>query len=198
MNQIHLITIGLILSLSVNAQGLNNEQYPIDESDIKNINSIFHGIDTYKFFVNAKSSEDLDVKIVTYKYGEKVGTKTLIKSMIESYGINPIDKKNGDDFIRIYIQNSLADKNEVKIGFKYLNITSPKLFPQLDLKFIQTRAFSDVPSFIEKNTPVLAVYGNYGGNLISCPGDAKSEDVIKLYDWVSLIYIDKLDNNISE
>ena len=61
---------------------------------------------------------------------------------------------------------------------------------------MQSRAFSDISTNIAKKTPVLALYANKKGALMGCPGDAKPDDIVKLYDWVCIIYLDKLKLNL--
>lgn len=174
------------------SQGLNNEQYKFDEADFENIAESFLGIQTYKFYVNAKFNDEYDIIIEEFKDKKQVNTKKIISKMIKDFGMNPVNKKFGDSFIRCYVQDNIKKSKSVKIVFKYLNLTIPQEFKDLELKYLQTRAFTNIPTNVDKKTPVLAIYGNKDGTMIGCPGDAKPEDIVKLYDWVTIIYFDKL------
>ncbi len=87
-NELLSITL-LTLCLSTNlfSQGLNNEQYTFDKSDSENIHKFFFGIDTYKFYVNARYNEDYDILIEQYKNKKIIDTTSIITNIIESFGM---------------------------------------------------------------------------------------------------------------
>jgi hypothetical protein len=187
-----IMLFALCLSANLFAQGLNNEQYEFDKSDSENIQKFFYGIDTYKFYVNARYNEDYDIIIEEYKNKKIIDTTNKINDIIKAFGMNPVNSKTGDDFIRIYVKNNIEDKKNVDLRISYLNMSMSEKFKNLDIKLMQTRAFSDIPNRIEEKTPVLAIYGNKGDEFISCPGGAKPKDIVELYDWVTIIYLDRI------
>ncbi len=189
-----LIIASLILSSysSMHGQGLNNGQYEFDETDAENIQEFFFGISTYKFYVGARTNEDYDIIVEEYKNKNLIDSTYKIKDIVKKFGHNPISSTSGDEFIRIYIKDNVKEKKDIELRFVYLNISLPHEFDELDLSVLQTRAFSDVPDRIEMKTPVLAIYGNKEKNFISCPGGAKPKDIVELYDWVAIIYLDRI------
>ena len=195
MRKLLLLTVTISLVIDSYSQGLNNEQYQFDQQDAENIASYFMGIDTYKFFVNAKSNVDLDIMFEDYENGQLKSDSKVVSELIEHFGMNPIMKKNGDDFIRVYIKNDLQNKKMIDIRIKYLNLSLPKRFKDMELSTFQTRAFTNIAPDINKKTPLVALYGNKSGAMISCPGDASPEDIIKLYDWVCIMYVSVLETD---
>jgi len=182
----------LTLSPNLFAQGLNNGQYEFDETDAENIQKFFYGIDTYKFYVSARYNEDYDIIIEEYRNKKIIDTSYKIKDIIKAFGRNPVNSNTGDDFIRIYAKNNIEEKKNVDLRISYLNMSMSEKFENLDIKLMQTRAFSNIPNRIEKKTPVLALYGNKGDEFISCPGGAKPKDIVQIYDWVTIIYLDRI------
>lgn len=185
--------IGLIFFVLPSfGQGLNNGQYAFDESDFENISKFYFDIDTYKFFVNAKITEKLDIVFEEYLDQELKDSSKIIGEIIEQVGFDPLDQSFGDEFIRFYIKDNTKEKQEVDLRLNYLSLAAPKKFEKLELKYVQSRAFSDIPTDIEERTPVLAIYGNKDGKYISCPGGAKPEQIVKLYDWVVIVSLEEL------
>lgn len=189
---VYLLLILISTYFNAFSQELNNEQNSFDKSDSENISKFFFGIETYKFYVRAKLNDDFDIILEEYSNEEKKSTSKLVSDVINKYGINPLNRNFGDEFVRIYVKNSTIEKNSVDLGIKYLSLSAPKKLENLDLKLLQSRAFTNIPTEIEEKTPVLVIYGNKTGNLISCPGDAKPSDIIKLYDWVCIISLEKI------
>lgn len=189
----YIMLFALTLSPNLFAQGLNNGQYEFDATDAENIQKFFFGIDTYKFYVSARSNEDYEIIIEEYRNKKIIDTTYKIKDVIKAFGRNPVSSSNGDDFIRIYAKNNTKEKNKVDLYISYLNMSMSEKFEDLDIKMMQTRAFSDIPNRIEEKTPVLALYGNKGNDFISCPGGAKPKDIVQIYDWVAIIYLDRIE-----
>lgn len=193
MKLFNVFLISVFITVDVYSQGLNNDQYSFDKTDSENIAEFFLGIETYKFYVNAKINDYFDIIIEEYSNKKLISTSSEISEMTKLFGVNPLNPKFGDDFIRIYVKDNTQAEHNVELRIKYLNLTIPKKYENLNLESLQSRAFSNISTDINEKTAVLTIYGNKEEDLISCPGDARPKDIVNLYDWVCILYLDKIE-----
>ncbi|HYF02101.1 MAG TPA: hypothetical protein VEC36_01900 [Patescibacteria group bacterium] len=196
-----LLVLCFLTAFPLFGQGMNNN-YPFDSLDVKNSFELL-GIRSFKFPLKSNSDGvKLNYIVEQYENGKLKQEINLYKSVLEKFPANlpksyaqnafPALEQN-ENFVRVYIFDRA--ENEVLLQPKYDNISFTMNFDIDTTKFknYQYRAMDCKTSELTGKTPLLVRYSNEKGKqLMSCPGDAKIEDIVKMYGSVIIFYADAI------
>jgi hypothetical protein len=179
------------------AQG-NNNHYALDEMDIQHSLKLL-GIEVYKFPMYAKG-DDLYLNYVIEEYHDTVlaNKSDMLAEMKKSVGEKYIPRimaslkvAHDSDFIRTIVYDKPNAPFEIQFSYKSFSANDASHFDKEKYGIIQARGFVYSIPAVNQRIPVLAVYANNKGeNVIHCPGNAKPEEIRRLYAYSCFVYID--------
>ncbi len=200
MHRVAMILAALLLlpaSRSALAQGMNND-YPFDSTDVKNAFSML-GLEAFKFPVRvaADSSMMLSYTVEVYEDGNLERTisqqdtrkkmpKEFVRMLAEESMLATTEK-----FVRVYWLTRAP--GDVALRLVYEHATTAYTFELDTAKFglSQCRAMNWPASQITEKKPVSVYYStSRGKELISCPGNAPVEQIVKRYSHVIVVYVE--------
>ncbi|TFF40315.1 hypothetical protein [Mucilaginibacter psychrotolerans] len=184
-----------IMTVCCLGQGFNNnEKY--DQQDLEFLFAK-SGIEVFKFPFKSKTNSALNIIIEEYVNGNLVGSNDFFEDFQPMFKLldEPISfffppmNDSVSQHLRFYLTRTPGG---IKISAKTSKIERQYTFRSKHIKLTQTRAFDYIPKFIDKKQPLFVFYGTKKKDLLSCPGDANVEKVIKMYDYLVVVYADLL------
>lgn len=193
--KLYLTNIFIFITAFSFGQGFNNDQ----KYDQQDLDFLFkkNGIEVFKFPFKSKIDSGINIIIEEYSNYKLIQTHNLYKDFMPMFKMldEPISfffpKMNDSiaQYLRFYLTKNSSG---FKLSVKTSKIEREYSFVAKDIILTQTRAFDYIPSFIEKRQPLFVFYGTKNRDLISCPGDAAVEKVVKMYDYLVVVYADIL------
>lgn len=177
------------------AQGFNNDQ----KYDQKDLDFLFakNGIEVFKFPFRSKIDSGLNIVIEEYVNHKISKVNNFYEDFMPMFKMfdEPISfffpkmSDSTSQWLRFYVTKNSTG---VKLSAKTSKIERDYSFAPKGIKLTQTRAFDYIPDFIDKKQPLFVYYGTKAKDLLSCPGDASIDKVVKMYDYVVVVYADVL------
>jgi hypothetical protein len=179
------------LSLDLSTQGFNNNE-KIDQEDLK---VLFRQskLTPFKFSFFGTGDSSLNIVVEQYIDGKLVitedfyqDTKSILSMSDEPKNFYyPALNRKTKRQAHIYFDEN--NKDTLRLWVHTTNIQKHYSFPIAPNLLTETRAFDEIPAELKRRQPLVVFYGNEG-MMISCPGDAKPADIVRMYKVVVIVY----------
>jgi hypothetical protein len=186
--------LSALIFFTVNSfcQGFNNNN-PVDQEDMKFLFEL-NKVQPFKFSFHSTSDSSVNIIIEEYNHGMLTNEKNVFadfKPMI-AMGDEPFDyyfpKLNDKKkhWIRFYLDEK--NKDTTRLWYKTETLGKRFSFNINGISLTQVRGFDNIPQKLIKRQTLFVYYGNSGGMMISCPGNAQVKDIVAMYDFVLAVY----------
>jgi hypothetical protein len=187
----------MLFFFKTNGQGLNND-YNYDNTDLKFLFKK-NGIDVYKFPFRSQFDTCINVIFEEYRSAKLTNrinhyerSKDLLAMLDEPFtDFFPKLNDSSDTWLRFYFKTT---NTTLTITPTFGIVEGTYKFNTAGFVMHDTRAFDSIPKYVSNKQPLVVFYGIKKGSLISCPGDLPVKEIIKLYDYVVVAYLDLIGN----
>ncbi len=198
MKKAFLLLIGLITSLVLYAQGLNNP-YPYDTEDLKNILEM-QGYKTFKFPFKIKEGEYISISYDVYQFGKKIKEGHFIEDFQTKNDLiinHHIAQKDTTVYLRFYFtekDDSLIVKNVLP------GITGMEKFNISGIALSEISGYGETDESMSGRQQLMFYYGLYQDSEIFkkenetlyCPTGLSKESLIQNYDLIIMYYAERI------
>jgi hypothetical protein len=186
----------LFLPCVIQAQGFNNN-YPVDQTDLKFLFEQ-NKLEPFKFYFKGSKDSAANIIIEEYNGGKLKNTINVFEKFkpVISMGDEPMSfffpklNDTATHWIRFYSDERIKDT--LSLWFKTDKLETRFSFNTNSICLTAARTFDDIPLQLSTRQRLVVFYGNKDATLISCPGDASVKDIVKMYDFVVMVYAEPL------
>lgn len=182
------------------AQGMNNT-YPLDSIDIKAIVDML-GFHVFKFPVHTTSGKKVYLNYSTERYenGALVDSYNQYKELLKAFPkemvlgiLPPVD--TSVSFVRLYWRDISQGEILLRLSINEFSMDVRWDSDSTNWGAAQYRAMAYSSSEpLGKRVPIAVRYAHTADKqMISCPGNASIEDIVQLYGYVIVVYIEAVE-----